>query len=174
MAVWENQANGFPPGLIQELATHLDEVILNSLTHAESPVGCVVCGQAFPQREIVEVAVIDLGQTIRGHLSNLARYATYNDERAILAAVQEGVTGTVGLNRFDEPNSGVGLFELVNYCERGGGELAILSGRSFVTFGYGEQPLTHRFRGGFPGTLVNVRFMTSFELTGQDVVAITL
>jgi len=174
MEVWERQAKGYPPGIKQRLADHLDEVLLNSLTHADSSVGCVVCGQAFPKTETVEIAVVDLGRTIRGHLSAREQYRALDDEQAILAAIQEGVTGTVGLNRFNEPNSGVGLFELFSYCRQGGGELTILSGESYLTASSGKEPLTHRFRGGFPGTLVNVRFLTSLPLTRQDRIAINL
>jgi len=150
---------GLSVGVPSTLATHLDEVVLNAVTHANSLIGCIVVGQAFPLKECMEVAVVDLGQTIRGHLTaNPAHAAIHTDAAAILQATTEGVTGTVGTNRWGEPNSGVGLFELRQYCESGGGEMAILSGSSYLTFESGNEPRAHQFHGGFAGCLVNIRF----------------
>jgi anti-sigma regulatory factor (Ser/Thr protein kinase) len=146
-------------GIASALATHLDEVVLNAVTHANSPIGCIVVGQAFPQNGCMEVAVVDLGQTIRGHLITNPEHAGIStDAEAIIQATTEGVTGTVGTNRWGERNSGVGLYELRHYCESGGGEMTILSGDSFVTFQSEKEPKVHQFHGGFAGCLVNVRF----------------
>lgn len=144
----------------RDLASHLDEVVLNALTHAESPVGCVVVGQSFPGLKVMEIAILDLGQTIRGHLATNPQHRLIeSDEEAVLLATTEGVTGTVGLNRWKEQNSGVGLFELRDYCERGGGELTILSGGSRVMFRVDGGPKPAHFRGRFEGCLVNIRFL---------------
>jgi len=150
------------PGTLPRLQNHLDEVILNALTHSESPVGAFVGGQGFPTNRRVDVAILDLGVTIRGHLSRNPRYGSFtNDAQAIIAATKEGVTGTVGLNKWNEPNSGAGLTELREYAEQGHCELAVLSGGGLVVFGADHQPNDLGFRGRFPGCLVNVRFHMS-------------
>lgn len=146
---------GISAGLKQEIANGIDEMILNALTHSDSSIGCVVVGQAFPKRRIIEATILDLGITIRGHLKNKFPELT-TDEAAIRRAMEEGITGTIGLNRFGEPNGGAGLFHLREFIEDTGSELAILSGSSVVCLGQeGSQPLWGQ---GFPGTLVNVRF----------------
>ncbi len=159
--VWESEFRGMPAGLRPTLAGHLDELMLNALSHAESPIGCIVAAQAYPSSPSVELAVLDLGQTVRGHLSSNRLYSTISeDAEAIIKATEEGVTGTPAgaLNRLGDPNSGVGLFELRQYCEAGGGELAIVSGTAIVNFGRERSPISTRFAGGFPGCLVSVRF----------------
>lgn len=157
----EEFPGGLPAGITARIADSIDEVILNALAHSASPIGCVVVGQAFPANQRIEVAIVDFGVTIRGHLGqrfpNLA-----TDEQAIQEAVREGVTGTMpgGVNRLGDPNSGVGLSELKHFAESTAGELAILSGTALVCFG--PQAGTQLLRGqAFPGTLVNVRFNTS-------------
>ena len=116
-------------------------------------------GQAFPTKHTVEIAVLDLGQTIRGHLtSNPEHEGITTDQEAILLATEEGVTGTVFHNRWGEVNSGVGLFELRTYCESGGGRMALLSGGSYLTFGSENSAAVHRFNGHFTGCLVNIQF----------------
>lgn len=159
--VWEAEFGGMPAGLRPQLAGHLDELMLNALSHAESPIGCIVAAQAYPSARCVELAVLDVGQTIRGHLAKSAAYSGISDDaQAVIKATEEGVTGTPAgkLNRLGDPNSGVGLYELRRYCEAGGGELSIVSGGAIVTFVRSSVPIIRPFAGGFPGCLVNVRF----------------
>ncbi len=159
--VWESEFGGMPGGLRPRLADHLDEIVRNALSHARSPIGCVVAAQAYPSRSLIEIAVLDLGQTIRGHLAQNPLHASIkNDRDAIILATGEGVTGTRAgaLNELGEPNSGIGLFELRHYCESGGGEVTIASGDAMVTFLEGKAPVASDFLGGFPGCLVAIRF----------------
>jgi hypothetical protein len=159
---WEREFQGMPVGLRVTLADHIDEMIRNALAHSESEIGCIVAAQVYPTRRVVEVSILDLGQTIRGHLSRLGAYSALRDDaEAILLATREGITGTPPgtLNKLGEPNSGVGLFELRRYCENGGGECAVASGDAIVVFGRGSDPITRRFAGGFPGCLINIQFV---------------
>ncbi len=159
--LWSRELGGMPPGIASSLADHLDEVILNAIQHADSTIGCVVVGQAFPTTGKVEIAVLDLGITIPGHLRQRPEYNHLcSDADAIIKATEEGVTGASGIT-----NSGVGLYELKSYCRQGHGEMAILSGSSIVVFGQAEHPIIHAFRGNFQGTLVNLRFSTRPTLT---------
>lgn len=156
---------GLSAGVTARIADSIDEVVLNALAHSESPIGCVVVGQAFPQNHCIEVAIVDHGITIRRHLSR--RFPMLiTDDAAILEAVKEGVTGTPpgSVNRLGDPNSGVGLSELRDFVAATGGELSILSGARLVCFA--SQIGTQDLRGhAFPGTLVNVRFNTAAGAT---------
>ncbi len=169
---WAQAFGSLPGGLVPRWADHLDEVIINALTHSGSSIGCIVAGQAYPTMRRLEVAVLDLGRTIKGHLTQNPRYAgVESDEEAVLLATEEGITGTPAgqLNPRGEPNSGAGLFELRSFCERGGGMLTILSGTAMVTFQ--TAPLNHavhNFNGGFPGTLVNMQFDVNAGLSSAD------
>jgi len=62
------------------------------------------------------------------------------------------------VNSLGDPNSGVGLYELREYCESGNGELSIASGEDMVIFGRDSEPVERAFAGGFPGCLVSVKF----------------
>lgn len=161
-SAWEREFGGLPVGLRGRLADHLDEVIRNALSHAESPIGCVVAGTVYPASRLIELCVLDMGQTIRGHLTKNPMHARVRtDHDAIVLATVEGVTGTPPgqVNRLGEPNSGVGLYELRQYCESGGGDLTIVSGDSITTFRAGGEPAHGHFAGGLPGSLVNARFL---------------
>ncbi|MEM8757232.1 MAG: hypothetical protein AAGF47_05565 [Planctomycetota bacterium] len=154
-------------GELADMETNLSEVIANALSHSDSPIDCVVVGQCFPGTNKIEVCVVDLGQTIRGHLTKNPKYADLStDKAAIEAAVTDGVTGTPAgqKNKLGEPNSGSGLTNLRTYCESGRGELTVLSGNSWISYREGHEPSSNHLRGGFRGCVVNIRYFAGFDL----------
>lgn len=158
-----------PAGVKRDLADHLDEIIRNALCHAGSPMGCMVAGQAFPKRQIVELAILDLGCTIPGHLRRNPKHrGILSDAEAVIKATEDGVTGTVGLNSWGEANSGAGLYELRHYCESGNGEMSIVTGPVIVSFSTNKGSRTRRFRGDFSGCLVNIRFFLNQRLHSPE------
>jgi hypothetical protein len=159
-SAWERELGG-SPGLRRRLADHVDEITRNALSHGDSPVGCIVAFKVDSKDRTVDLAVLDLGVGIAAHLRHNPQFSRLtNDEVAIIRATEEGVTGTAPgtLNRLGEPNSGVGLFELRQYCEGGGGTLLIASGESVVSFAAGMSPFARRVVPSLPGCLVGVLF----------------
>lgn len=159
-------------GMFPRMVSGLDEIMTNALTHASSPIDCIVAGQAFPHIGKVEVAILDLGQTIYKHLTSNSKYKTLaNDRDAIFKALEDGVTGTPDgqLNIRNEPNSGAGLTALRRYCESGGGELTVLSGNSWVTCSAEvNNPIVGGLRARFQGSLINIRYFTENHLPSGE------
>jgi hypothetical protein len=171
VGMWATEVGQLPAGLQRSLENHLDEMLLNSLGHSRSEIGCIVVGQAFPTNGKIEATILDFGQTIFGHLSQNQRYRGIitSDEAAIKLAMQPGVTGTPDgmVNLIGQPNSGAGLTELMEFCGAGCGVASVLSGASCVTVsaaGTTVFPLRNRFL----GTLVNICFHTDIELHVED------
>lgn len=163
------------PGMFSMMVDCLDEIIRNALTHADSPIDCIVVGQAFDKSAKVEVAVLDLGQTIRSHLASNPKHAQIKtDLEAIQLACIDGVSGTPDsqLNRRGEANSGAGLAYLRDYCESGGGEATILSGNAWATYSGVNKPVIGRLRHRFQGCLVNIRYFTERNLPSEPVLSI--
>lgn len=159
-------------GMFATMVDCLDEIIRNALTHADSPIDCVVVGQAFEKSTKVEIAVLDLGRTIRGHLVTNPKYAhVSSDEEAIRLACVDGVSGTpdAQLNRRGEPNSGAGLAYLRDYCECGRGQATILSGTAWATYSGQSEPIIGHLRRPFRGCLVNIRYFTERNLPSSVV-----
>lgn len=149
---------GLSAGEAPTLANHLDEILRNALCHSRSPLGCVVAGQHFPQKKQVELAIVDFGCSIPAHLRRNPKHLSVQDDaEAVVLATENGITGTVGVNDWNEPNSGAGLWELRSYCQSGRGEMAIVSGRAVASFS-ATVPIKYEFRGGFSGCLVSIRF----------------
>lgn len=161
-----------PAGMFASMVDSLDEIIRNALTHAESPIDCIVVGQAFDKSSKVEISVLDLGRTIRGHLVTNPKYAhVSSDKEAIRMACIDGVSGTpdAQLNRHGEPNSGAGLAYLRDYCESGGGQATILSGTAWITYSGDTDPVIGCLYHPFQGCLVNIRYFTERNLHSSPV-----
>ena len=172
MEVWAKQMGDLPVNMRRDFATHLDELILNALGHSYSPIGCVVAGQAFPESGAVEFAVLDLGQTILGHLCQHPNHRDLvTDAQAIDRATQEAVTGTPpgGVNALNDPNSGSGLTSLRRFCELGNGCISILSGSSCVSYGGGVAGHVLPINTRFEGTLVRALFECNNQLCSSDL-----
>jgi hypothetical protein len=157
-----------PGGLLNSIAASIDEMVLNAATHSDSEIGCVVVGQAFPKTSAFEVVILDLGVTIRGHLSK--KYpALVDDASAIAEALLDGVTGTIGLNRFNEPNGGAGLAALLRFLAATGGTVAILSGSAIVCIDETGRQRTHVLHGPpFRGTMLSISFATNPGFPGVE------
>lgn len=151
-----------PAGLECEIAEGIDEMVLNAATHSDSQIGCVVVGQAFPKTGVLEVTVLDVGVTIRGHLSKAPKHQDLSDDAsAIERALEDGVTGTIGRNRFGEPNSGAGFASLCRFLDATGGDVSILSGSAIVCRRARGSPRVQPLKcPPFRGTLVNISFAT--------------
>jgi hypothetical protein len=52
---WESEFGDMPAGLRSRLADHLDEIVRNALSHAESPIGCVVAATVYPRKREVDL-----------------------------------------------------------------------------------------------------------------------
>jgi len=152
-----------PAGTKPGITDCINEMVGNAAAHSGSKIGCVVVGQAFPASSRIDVAILDLGITIRGHLSMREEYSDLADDgEAILLAMQDGVTGVKGRDRFGETHSGAGLSELQRFVGNCGGAVAILSGSAIVCTDGSQPTKTHRLHGPpFRGTLVNISFPTS-------------
>jgi len=135
-------------GLQASIAEGINEMVLNAASHSDSAIGCVVVGQAFPKTRVLELAILDLGITIRGHLSSHAYPNLTDDAKAIELALTDGVTGTPkgSRNKFGEPNAGQGLASLHTFLAASGGDLSILSGSAIVCRNGQRGQKVHRLR----------------------------
>ncbi len=100
----------------------LREMIRNSYEHGKTD-EVWVCGQYWPTRNEVEIALIDEGCGIWGSLRTNRRYKLMSDQEANKLALQPGASRMVG--QYQDPydvwqNSGFGLFMASALCCLGG------------------------------------------------------
>lgn len=123
----------------------------NVFRHGKGHTGAMLCGQAFPKKGVVELAVADNGQGILNSMRRLPglESSLKTDADAILAALTLKVRSPDGAIR-------PGLFNtLLATARKTGGELVCMSGEAALTMRAGEMRNTKIAY--FPGTVVGIR-----------------
>lgn len=97
------------------------EIAENIFHHAESPIGGVVCAQAYKSKGKVQISIVDAGRGIPQNIRTIPGCADYDDKSAIEKAVQLKVTSR------PESNAGQGLFFSSQITTLNGGIFTIRS-----------------------------------------------
>jgi hypothetical protein len=111
----------------------LREIIRNAAEHSGST-SLLYCGQYWPERSCVEIALIDSGIGIASSLRENPHVSAGTDIEALRLAVLPGISGKSYSGAREDPNdewghSGFGLYVVSELCRRGG-DFTILSGAS--------------------------------------------
>lgn len=123
-------------GRVREtLSFSLREILRNVVEHANAD-HIWYGAQYWPEKQVVELAILDQGQGVRRALSRNPHIAIESDEDALRLALLPGVSGIAfegsKQRRKDEwANSGYGLFMTSELCARGG-SFMICSGSSAI------------------------------------------
>lgn len=139
----------------------MPEVINNVFDHSESPFGCYICAEAYPQEHRLMLSVMDFG--VGFHRPLYARYPQLNnDAEAIALAVQDGVT-----SKPKTRNAGRGLHILSEWAKTFKGDLEIVSQDGHWTQEASGLTRTTTIPYEFPGTCINLCVHTDYLPTQQ-------
>lgn len=127
------------------------EIFDNIDTHANSKLGCYVCGQMYPQKNMTKFSIVDYGD---GFLSKIYEHTKNEltpittDKDAILWALKGNTT------KKDEPG-GTGLSGVLRYCHDSNSSLQIISGNSFFEF-VENKKVFREVKNNIKGTTINL------------------
>ena len=128
------------------------EIFNNIIEHSRHDIGSVF-GQHFPQKDLITIAVSDMGLGIPKTVKTLR--PELSDGDAILEAVREGFT-----TRSVATNTGLGLDQLLRSVVTGlGGKVTIYSGEAIVSFSRRANSVASfklRNVGFCPGTTIEI------------------
>ncbi|MBI5243151.1 MAG: ATP-binding protein [Elusimicrobia bacterium] len=151
-------------GLGKVFKKKIFEVFQNAVIHSESELGIFVCGQFFPQKQRLDLTIVDAGIGIRESVRRfLGKKISSID--AIRWALQEGHT----TKRGPQPG-GLGLKFLQEFVRLNKGRIQIASRFGFYEFGNSQESFT-KMAADFPGTAVTIEIntadTTSYVLTSE-------
>lgn len=133
------------------LSNNYFEIFDNIDTHANSSIGCYVCGQMYPQKNLTKFTIVDYGdgflKKISVHTQNDVMPITC-DKDAILWALRGNTT------KIGEPG-GTGLSGVLKYCYDSGSSLQIISGNSYFEFVDNKKNF-RQIKNNIKGTTINL------------------
>lgn len=140
-------------GMKDSLKMSLQEVLTNVFDHSKSEVGCFVCAQYYPAKNIIRLCITDFGVGIFSNLKD--KYPLSTDIDAIKLAVQEGITSRPG-------TAGFGLAHIRRFLKVNEGTLTIITGSGKVNF-YSNKLESYNMSKPFNGTIVNLKINANKE-----------
>ena len=146
--------------VLEDVLTYsLREIIRNSVEHSEAD-KIWFCGQYWPTKNRVEIAILDEGIGIYKSLSANPRVRLNTGKDALLLAIEPGVTGK-RLSRFDKDdpyaNSGFGLY-VTSRISIEGGDYSICSGKKTLGVSARRPEL---YDTSYKGTAIRMRLNTN-------------
>jgi hypothetical protein len=109
--------------LVDTLAYTLREIMRNAVEHSEGD-NFQYCGQYWPHRNIVQIAILDSGIGVKQSLSNNPNLRIISDDQALRLSILPGISGKPFSHRIEEydgwENSGYGLYLTKRLCTKGG------------------------------------------------------
>lgn len=144
----------------------ITEVIRNIYDHSSSK-ELWYCGQYWPTRDLVEVAIIDEGVGIFKTLSRNKKLVVNNDEEALALALSAGISKkrSKSSESYDiYSNAGFGLYMIKNICKLGG-EIAICSKSACLNI---KENSNEYIDTNFEGTAIRIRINPSKIPKMQD------
>lgn len=147
--------------LVDTLTYSIREIMRNVVEHSESKV-IEYCAQYWPTKNLVEVAVLDIGTGIQKGLSTNPYLDIKSERDALQLALQPGISGKMykGIpeRKYDAwQNSGYGLYMTNRICRNGGNFLIISNNSSVFLHENGKDDIECNYK----GTALRLRIDTS-------------
>jgi hypothetical protein len=109
--------------LTNTLTYTIREIMRNAVEHSESDT-FLYCGQYWPTKNIVQVAILDSGIGVKKSLSRNPKIRLTSDEHALRLSTLPGISGKPCTSIIEEydgwANSGYGLYLTKRLCTNGG------------------------------------------------------
>ncbi len=137
--------------LKQYIANPVIEAYVNVFYHAKSPIGVITCGQHYPNKHLLKIALVDFGVGIPHTVRNYLQQPNMSASEALKWAFQpqNSTQNNAGVAR------GIGLDILKSFIEVNKGNLKIYSERGYMSIDTGKTHFVDKPT-GFKGTLVQI------------------
>lgn len=147
---------GFPK-LSRLLSKKINESIFelyeNARTHGECK-NIHTCGQYFPSKKLLDITIVDMGQTIKHNVNNYKKTDWKGSDCIEWATKDKNTTKTGNIS------GGLGLAIIFDFIKLNGGKIQIISSDGYWELRRGKihkQELNF----SFPGTIANLEFNLS-------------
>jgi anti-sigma regulatory factor (Ser/Thr protein kinase) len=117
-----------PASVADSIKYVFSEMVRNSIEHAYSSVGAIVCAQYYTKSQRIAIGIADAGQ---GVFTSMRRnHGVRTSQESIRLALQPGITGTTYKLCGNETNAGAGLFFTKSIATLSRNQFFLYSGES--------------------------------------------
>lgn len=136
--------------LCDAIAGKVWEIYANAFEHSQSPIGVFSCGQYYPNKKELHLAIVDFGRGIPNNVISMPQNASLDSAQSLEWALKPGnTTAATGVSR------GMGLDFLQDFIAKNQGNLKIFSNDGYVNIK--DNKVISEIRSiNFRGTLVNI------------------
>lgn len=149
---------GFDKNLEEFISYILVETIRNVYEHAQAE-KAFVCAQKWPTKNLVEIAIIDMGVGIAKALGT--KYAGKSEKELMYLSMQPGISARSNYSYLEKNNpwrnSGYGLYMLKRLAVLYGGSFLLCSKKCALKL---SQEGVREYETYFPGTAIAIHFRT--------------
>ncbi len=149
---------GFDKNLEEFISYILVETIRNVYEHAQAE-KAFVCAQKWPSKNLVEIAIIDMGVGIAKALGT--KFAGKSEKELMYLSMQPGISARSNYSYLEKNNpwrnSGYGLYMLKRLAVLYGGSFLLCSKKCALQH---SQEGIREFETVFPGTAIAIHFRT--------------
>jgi len=139
-----------PHWISESIYFAIHELLLNITNHCGVQLGNYICANTIPEKQIIQICVLDSGIGILQSLKKNQKYAYLtNDIEAIHKSLEYGVTS------IKDEERGIGLDNLLQLIRSNKGEMQIVSGTGMISI-LADEILDKILQKYYQGTIVNV------------------
>jgi len=117
------------PEQAKTIAYVVSELVRNTLEHAATPDGAILCAQYYKKSNSIRIGIADNGIGIKSAINR--SYNSRTDLEAIQLALTPGITGTTRKEGGTELNAGAGLFFIKSIASVNRDFFVVYSGNGF-------------------------------------------
>ena len=173
--VLESQLPVNNQGILKAVSYAIGEIVDNTLRHSQSPIGGYICAQTYPNKNKLEICIIDCGIGIVEslkvendvHKEKISKFKS--DSEFIQYSIEKGVTSKTQQKFCETGHSGEGLFFTSEFIKENNGRMKVISGNGMLLIDSKVGIQLSETQHHWQGTIVMLEFNLDVPVIVKDI-----
>ena len=173
--VLESQLPVNNQGILKAVSYAIGEIVDNTLRHSQSPIGGYICAQTYPNKNKLEICIIDCGIGIVEslkvendvHKEKISKFKS--DSEFIQYSIEKGVTSITQQKFGETGHSGEGLFFTSEFIKENNGRMKVISDNGMLLIDSKVGIQLSETQHHWQGTIVMLEFNLDVPVIVKDI-----
>ncbi len=173
--VLESQLPVNNQGILKAVSYAIGEIVDNTLRHSQSPIGGYICAQTYPNKNKLEICIIDCGIGIVEslkvendvHKEKISKFKS--DSEFIQYSIEKGVTSKTQQKFGETGHSGEGLFFTSEFIKENNGRMKVISDNGMLLIDSKVGIQLSETQHHWQGTIVMLEFNLDVPVIVKDI-----